>query len=494
MDLKARLGRLAARRGGAAPLLVPESPEAPETPASAAPPHIAALRSRLAEMLERTQVRGVHKQVEREAARAARLSYEHAELGGILPFETHEQADGPLHVRVVRHGPSARVGRVEFAPARSASASALSLLALDAKLAEVDFSRALYLDTESTGLAGGTGTIPFLVGLAWFEGDELVVEQLLLRQLGEEGPLLARFAERVAAASCLVSFNGKSFDLPLLRTRFVMNRRVPPPEPPHLDLVHVARRVHRLGPRSQTEKPAGPWIEREADDGVRRTLSCKLISLERHLLAFEREGDIPSGEIPARYAHFLRTGESEAIAAVCDHNLWDVVSMVALVATYADAVVALDHESHEARARESCETLTSRDLVGVARTLGRAGDLTRARSAAGVALADADDDAELALLARRVRAHIAKRARDVDGAVVDFEALAREHDDADARLELAKIYEHKLRDPASALACVAAGTSEPEAASEHRRARLARKALGANTAQLTLLGKSRRRD
>ena len=121
----------------------------------------------------------------------------------------------------------------------------MASLALHPGLAGVDFQRMLFLDTETTGLAGGTGTVPFLVGLAWFEGRSLRVHQLFLRRLGEEAPMLRVLAERMAESSCLVTFNGKSFDWPLLRTRFVLNRVPAPAELPHLDLLHCARRVFK---------------------------------------------------------------------------------------------------------------------------------------------------------------------------------------------------------------------------------------------------------
>src|SRR5581483_1895808 len=96
--------------------------------------------------------------------------------------------------------------------ALDAKSDLLSLLALDPVLANVDLSRALYLDTETTGLSGGTGTVPFLVGLAFFQNRALVIEQLLVRRLGEEAPMLARVRERIEACDLVVTFNGKSFD------------------------------------------------------------------------------------------------------------------------------------------------------------------------------------------------------------------------------------------------------------------------------------------
>lgn len=357
-----------------------------------------------------------------------------------LPFFVERTEAGPLHVRVVRHGGEHRIGRVPIAPARRASRELLALLALDPSLAECDPAGALYLDTETTGLGPGAGTVAFLVGLAWFDvGDgrrppALVVEQLLVRQLGEEAPVLARVAERLREASMLVTFNGKSFDLPVLRTRFVMGRLAAPPEPPHLDLVHVARRLHKT-----------------------RGVGARLGTVEREVLGFVREDDVPSGEVSAHYLHFLRTGDTRGLLGVVEHNAWDVVSMAALVGLYGEP---LDGSA-----------LDARDLVGVARTLKRAGEKELAQSVADEAIARGAG-AE----GTRARAEIAKARGDKARALADFEALAESIDDPAVRLELAKLYEHHKKDAARALAICEAGTTEVDAASARRRARLEKKA------------------
>lgn len=442
---------------------------------------IASLRARIATLVERSRAK-------RPAPPPA------APTGNVgdsapLPFDVVERDEGQLHRRLVRHPPGARVGHVELAPARSVSSRSLAFLALDPALEAASPAGALYLDTETTGLAGGTGTVPFLVGLAWFEGETLVVEQLLLKRFGEEAPLLAHLAERIEAATMLVSYNGKSFDLPLLRTRCVMNRLAPLPDRPHLDLVHVARRVHRTargGARGASSQEAaretretrdGPWVERDAGpEGARwRVTSCRLVALERSLLGFERIDDVPSAEIPARFSHFVRTGDGDGIRGVCDHNLLDVISMAALVATYGGAVERLE----QASPGDELSTLHGADLVGLAGTLERAGALPLARRAADAALAlvggEGEGGAQLERAALRARGRIAKRADDVPAMLADLEALAAGHDDAEARLELAKAYEHRLRDLERALANVDAGTSEEAPRAEHRRARLERK-------------------
>ena len=148
-----------------------------------------------------------------------------------------ETALGPLIFVASLWKAEHRVGRAAVHAGAHASSAMLALLALDPALAQVAPSRALYIDTETTGLAGGAGTIPFLIGLAWFEADSatLVIEQLLLRELGEEAPMLERLAERASRASMWVSYNGKSFDLPRLRARLVLERLPALETLPHLD-------------------------------------------------------------------------------------------------------------------------------------------------------------------------------------------------------------------------------------------------------------------
>ena len=337
------------------------------------------------------------------------------------------------HRRVVVFGGSARVGRAPVTIARDADARLLSLLALDPSLAGVSMKRALYIDTETTGLSGGAGTVAFLVGIARFGGEGLVVEQLLVRQLGEEAPMLELLRERMEEADVLVSFNGKAFDLPLLRTRFVLSRIEPPTPKPHLDLLHVARRLH---------KPRG--------------IDCRLVSLEDRILGFVRHDDCPSGEVSGRYLHFLRTGDARALLGVIEHNAWDVVTMAALVGLYGEPL--------------SGTQLHPGDLVGVARTLTRARAHDDAIEAANLAVAAGVGPESL-----RARAEVQKARGDRDRALADLEALLAEAPCDRTRLDLAKLYEHYMKQPDRALDLVAEGTAEPVEAQAKRRARLERK-------------------
>lgn len=359
-----------------------------------------------------------------------------------LPFVSMDTPRGPLHVRRLELGATHRVGNAPVFPARHADARLLSLLALDPSLASVDLEGALYLDTETTGLSGGTGTVAFLVGLAFFSKDKLVVEQLLVRNLGEEVPMLERVLERMTQAKVLVTFNGKSFDLPLLRTRLVMARLPKAPDLPHLDLVHVARRLHKG-----------------------RGLECKLTSLERDVLGFVRVDDTPGGEVAACYLHFLRTGEARPLLGVIEHNTWDVVTMAALVGLYGEPLESTRLEAD--------------DLAGASLALKRARALDLAKSVAALAITKGSKKQGL-----RAGAEIAKAMGDRARALSLFEELAAEVDCPKTRLELAKLYEHHAKDESRALAMLDAKVAEDEHATDKRRARLERKAKRRTQARL----------
>jgi uncharacterized protein len=351
----------------------------------------------------------------------------------LLPFVKTQTPRGPLYRRAEHLGRSRRIGRVALDESLSARTELLALLALDPSLKGVDLSRALYLDTETTGLGSGAGVVAFLVGLGWFEDDGgLVLEQLLLRQPGEEHAMLELLEERFERASVIVTFNGKTFDLPVLATRNVMNQRAGFAKRPHLDLLHVARRLHK-----------------------RRLSACNLGSLESFVLGYERGPDIAGAEVAARYAHFLRTGDEEALRAVVDHNELDVLSMVALVGLYG----------------EPLERLHDEDLPWLAETLRRAKALDYASEVADRAVSRTGGGVD----ARRIASRVARARGDRHRALVELEAIAEELDDPGVRLELVKLYEHHVKDSLKALAMLDLGTGESEAAEEKRRARLQKK-------------------
>ncbi len=364
---------------------------------------------------------------------------------GRIAFDALEGRLGLRYVRRIVEPATKPVGHVTLGHAIEADARLLSRLALDPALEATSVRGALYLDTETSGLGGGTGNRAFLVGLSWFDAElnAFVLEQLFLRDLDDEPALLEHVLERVEAASFLVTYNGKSFDWPLLRTRATLARLGPIPERPHLDLLHVARRVHD-----------------------RRAFRMSLGTVERRVLGYDRGPDIGGEEVAMRYAQYLFCGDEGPLEDVVAHNQHDVRTLVALLGHYGGASVDLGGADAGFGVPE---------WSAMARVMRRAGDLDWANRLADRAVDVRDEDDADAADALFTRARIAKARGDRSRAVADLEALLARVDDADARLELAKLYEHFLREPERALELVEQGTSEPEAVASVRQARLRRK-------------------
>src|SRR5215470_7131133 len=204
----------------------------------------------------------------------------------------------------------------------------------------------LFLDTETTGLAGGTGTYAFLVGLAWWDAGGLQVEQMFLRDFSEEHSLLQELSDRLAARPVLVTFNGKTFDWPLLENRFTMTRAIRVPSlAAHLDLLHPARALWRL-----------------------RLGSVRLVELERYVLdaprlGWHREDDLSSALIPQFYFDYLRGGAAQPLAGVVKHNQMDLRGLAALFGKINSLLAS----------REALDENDSRDLFGLSKFLQRRG-------------------------------------------------------------------------------------------------------------------------
>lgn len=168
--------------------------------------------------------------------------------------------------------------------------------------------RLMYLDTETTGLAGGTGTIAFMVGLAHRDADALVVRQYLITAFGAERAMLQRVTQELSAATVVVSFNGKSFDLPLLATRLRLHGLCSPLQAfAHIDALHLLRRRHGA-----------------------RLPDCRLKTAEQMLLGFVRPDDLPGSEAPDAWRRLLKGGDASQVARVAKHNRDDLLSLAAL--------------------------------------------------------------------------------------------------------------------------------------------------------------------
>jgi uncharacterized protein YprB with RNaseH-like and TPR domain len=171
----------------------------------------------------------------------------------------------------------------------------------DVRALLLDPARALFIDTETTGLAG---SMVFLLGAMRIDGDRVVVRQIFARDYREERALLTQWAALLSGAEMLVSFNGKSFDVPVLRDRLGYHGIASPGEPPHLDLLHAARRR---------------WRDVLPD--------CRLQTLEWRVCGRRRAGDIPGEEIPEVYHRFVRTGEASDVVSVFHHNALDLITL-----------------------------------------------------------------------------------------------------------------------------------------------------------------------
>jgi uncharacterized protein len=296
--------------------------------------------------------------------------------------------------------------------------SALRLLAPDAPAIVREPRQWLFLDTETTGLAGGSGTYAFMIGIAWWDAGGLEVEQFFLRDHSEEYSALAALAERIAERRVLVTFNGKAFDWPLLETRYRMTRSIKLPEPrAHLDFLHPSRNLWRL-----------------------RLGSARLRELERHALEWNRGEDFSSELIPQMYFDFLRGGSPDPLLAIFAHNQMDLRGLAGLALRVLQ--VLADPETH---GRDAFERF------GASRICERRGESARARRLYALSVAD-QLPAEAGRLARRSLALLSKRDGDHDAAIEHWEKLLGvSRDGFEAYEQLAIHHERKARNPERAL-------------------------------------------
>jgi len=295
----------------------------------------------------------------------------------------------------------------------------LQLIAPGASREIADPRRWLFLDTETTGITGGTGTYPFLVGIAWWDAGGLEVEQLFMRDYTDEHSLLVALAERIAERPVLVTFNGKSFDWPLLETRYRMTRAIRPPAlRAHLDFLHPARNLWRL-----------------------RIGSVRLAELELKVLGWNRGSDMNSWLIPEIYFDYLRGGSAEALLPIFHHNQMDLRGLAALAARVLSLL-----ENPEAHGGNALE------LYGISRICERRGDVSRARRHYAQSIAR-ELPVETDRAARSSLARLAKRDGDFVLALQLWEGmLGNSREGLEAYEQIAIYYEHRARQPHRAAA------------------------------------------
>ena len=288
-----------------------------------------------------------------------------------------------------------------------------AILAGHSAFSRFHFRDALFLDTETTGLSGGTGTLAFLVGLGWYEEGSFVTRQLFARDFSEEPALLACLTDLAKAKRFLVTFNGRAFDMNLLAARFILNRMQDPfAAMPHLDLLHPSRRLigHRLE-------------------------NSRLVTIEEKILGHTREGDIPGYEIPQRYFDWLRMKRPELIADVIEHNRLDVISMAALLLHLCEIM------QHGAEAEGVCHS----DLLAAGRLYLERHETDRALDLLE-GLVDSDD----ALCRDEARKQLSviwkRKNRWAEAKSLWDRMIADDPGDNFALIEMAKWYEHKEKD------------------------------------------------
>lgn len=309
-----------------------------------------------------------------------------------------------------------------------------------------------FLDTETTGLAGGSGTYAFLIGVGRITCDGFELRQFFMRDLAEEASLLHRLSEHLAEFDTLVTYNGKTYDQPLLETRYRMARLKPPfSRMQHLDLLFGARRLWKL-----------------------RFDSCRLVDLENQILGFEREGDLPGEMIPYVYFEYLRRREASRIVPILHHNAIDILTLACLTAIV----------PHAFQSPEDAPLAHGAEMIGLGRWLYRCEQYDKAlvlfRRALNKNLRD-----DLMFRTLWDVARIEKKLGRDEAALAVYTDLASGQNPFRlvALEELAKHYEHKERNYGMALEfTLSALTIADSETLHHRRARLERRAAKRSTA------------
>lgn len=392
------------------------------------------------------------------------------DLGELIPGQVIATPYGDAFVRVQVFPQDHYHGLVRLGQISEISPYFLQLAGKDENLLQLNFQESLFLDSETTGLSGGSGTLIFLLGMGYFSKGDFVLKQFFLREMDEELALLYLVQSELSRFRSFISFNGKAFDWPLLQNRFVYHRlKLELIDPPHLDLLHAARRI---------------WKGRLQD--------CSLSNLERNVLQVQRAGDVASYLIPQLYFEYLRTKDPRAIKPIFYHNEVDVLSMVSLT--------ILLHRIHAQPLQELDESL---DLSTLARYYENTGQWQRNISIYQTLLqaepnGDRKNEYSLQL------SYCYKRLGQWSEAVRLWQELV-----GSAKLrfeayeELAKYYEHRAKDLAMAEKIVAAALERLDLLEQlspvaqraqwrsdfsRRLQRIRQKMNGANTANVTLGG------
>ena len=320
-----------------------------------------------------------------------------------------------------------------------------------------DIRRCLFLDTETTGLSGGAGTVAFLVGIGFVDGDAFTVEQYMLRDYGDEPELLDRLGRRMDGFDCVCTFNGRRFDMPLLEARFTMCRmRDRWRELEDIDLLYPARRVWKL-----------------------RMGSCRLARIEEIIFGAPREDDLPGSEVPARFFQYLKCGDESLLEDIVDHNRQDIATLATLLVKLCEI-------------NDQPERLTDpRDQFSMGKALERQGELKPAREMYRISAIPRPAGTLASLGGERVSGmanwrlyHLCRRSGDWDGAQKVLEQmLNRRQMPGVVCVELSKLCEHRRKDYAQALEYARRAGDYPDAEPEEKLRRRMERLMGKQAEQ-----------
>jgi len=345
----------------------------------------------------------------------------------ILAGETIETQFGSFF-RARRHYPAQSVhGSVPISSVLNKDASLLTVLENNPALANLDLRQVLFVDTETTGLSGGVGTCAFLIGIGYFGTSGFVVDQYLMNDFHEEMAMLQSLSDFVGNYSAIVTYNGKSFDIPLLNSRHIYVGLTSPFDGMlHIDLLHCVRRL---------------WNHRLPD--------CVLTTAEMQLLAAARQGDVPGFLIPTTYFEFLRSRDPEPLRSVLYHNEKDIVAMVTLLNKACELVA--DPLSHCVQAN---------DIVRVGKLYEKSGLIDTAIQFYEAYRAEHSPNAGMSELLIQLAFAYKKSDRQRQAAAVWENCIAAQRYHPLPYIELAKYYEHRAKRFDKALSLVDKALSE----------------------------------
>ncbi len=308
-------------------------------------------------------------------------------------------------------------GSIKLKP--SSPLDIIAAYARSSDIADLNIEQFAFVDTETTGLGLGAGVYTFMVGIGRFEGEHFHMAQFFLREPGEETAQLAAIEEFLAPCEAWVSFNGKSFDIPLLNNRYIINDRpIPLKDAPHIDLLHLARRLWKARLPSRT-----------------------LGDLEVKILGAERsQQDVPGWMVPDLYFDYLHTRDARPLRGIFYHNEMDVVSLAALLAHMADLTAnPLDGSIEHGL-----------DMIAIGKLYADLGQLEIATQIYQRGLEHDDVQNDVYWQALKELSFLHKKQENSRTACQLWEQAAQA-DQIYAHVELAKVYEHRKKDFASAL-------------------------------------------